>query len=993
MKNFLTLCLLILWSEAAAAQDAPVPAREAPLRMTVPEGFKVTLFAGEPDVVQPIAMCFDTRGRLWVAECLSYPKWHTDLTKGTDRVVIFEDTDNDGVFDKRTVFADKLYNLSGIQFGFGGVWLCATPHVLFIPDRNGDDVPDGPPEVVLDGFTIKSGHNVMSSLNWGPDGWLYGCHGITATAEVGPPGTPADKRTKMNCGVWRYHPTKKTFEVVAHGTTNPWGLDWNEYGDMFITNCVIDHLWHVVPGGHYERMYGQDLNPNTYGLMKSICDHLHWGGGHWTSSRGGKGVHSEAGGGHAHVGCMIYLGDNWPERYRGGVFMCNLHGSRVNHDVLERKGSTYVARHGKDFLFANDPWFRGLAIMYGPDGGVYISDWCDTGECHNYQVAHTTTGRIYKVTYECGRLDKKQRSDLAKANDAELAEFATVGNEWLARQARRLLQERAATRALDREARDYLANRVFVPSSGFGVSSCLRALWSLKVTGSISQELYTKLLEDSREQIRAWAVQFYLEDHGASLSDKKLQFFRNMARSDPSPVVRLRLASSLPRLTHADRVQIGALLATRYEDRDDPMIPWVLWYGLETTLVEADKRRTGEIATLIEAAEMPLVRRNLARRWASIAADDYDALLLHLRPGHPFLMRDVLHGLAEALAGRRQVPMPAKWHEAFPSLTESPLQEVRERALKLAVQFGDKRALEILEKLAFSQHESAGKRKEALETLLFQQKSNLIPLLYKSLEGPDLRSTAIKGLAAFDDPKTAPTLLGMYPSLPDDEKADVVHTLASRPTFALALLEAVDKKIVPRNDLSAFTIRQLQALHHKELNEKIAKVWGTIRPASAEKTKLLTKYKAALTPSNLKKANVSRGRLLFHKTCGNCHRLFDDGGAIGPDLTGAQRMNLDYLLENMLDPSALVGRDWQVAILVTNSGRTITGIIKQETDKALTVQTLNELIILPKDEIESRTPTKTSMMPENQLDALKMDEVRDLVAYLMSPYQVPLVKQ
>src|SRR5262249_26098527 len=203
-----------------------------------------------------------------------------------------------------------------------------------------------------------------------------------------------------NCGVWRYHPTKKTFEVVAWGTTNPWGLDFDDYGKMFITNCVIKHLFHVVPGAHFVRMYGQDLNPHCYGLMASCADHIHWGGGAWTSSRGGKGEHSAAGGGHAHAGAMVYLGDNWPASYRNRLFTCNLHGSRVNMDVLGRCGSGYVGKHGPDFLLANDPWFRGLELRCGPDGGVFVSDWHDTGECHNYGQG-APQGRIVTVT--CGK--------------------------------------------------------------------------------------------------------------------------------------------------------------------------------------------------------------------------------------------------------------------------------------------------------------------------------------------------------------------------------------------------------------------------------------------------------------------------------------------------------------------------------------------------------------------------------------------------------------
>ena len=438
--------------------------------MTLPDGFKATLFAGEPDVVQPIAMCFDARGRLWVAECMSYPTWLKDPKEGKDRILIFEDTDGDGTFDKRTVFADKLANVSALQVGFGGVFVGATPYLLFIPDKNGDDIPDGPPEIVLDGFDIKTGHNAMSSLTWGPDGWLYGTHGIQAVLHLGKPGTPADKRAVMDCGVWRYHPVRKEVEAFAHGTTNPWGLDFDEYGQMFITNCVIGHLWHVVPGAHFERMYGQDLNSNVYGLMKMCADHLHWGGGKWTTSRGNKDgpapEHSEAGGGHAHVGCMVYLGDNFPDRYRGGVFMCNLHGNRINNDILERKGSSYVARHGKDFLFANDPWFRGIALCYGPDGGVYVSDWCDTGECHNYKVVDRTNGRIYKITYGKAKnpaetvvhrgiqrdLARKlgKNWDLSKLPDSELVKMQEHKNEWFVRTARRILQERAAEGKLDR---------------------------------------------------------------------------------------------------------------------------------------------------------------------------------------------------------------------------------------------------------------------------------------------------------------------------------------------------------------------------------------------------------------------------------------------------------------------------------------------------------------------------------------------------------------
>ena len=256
-------------------QDQPHSPEKALAEMTLPEGFAATVFASEPMIVQPIAMTTDAKGRVWVIENHSYPHWITDGKPGRDKVSILEDIDGDGRADKKTVFLDNATNLSGIALCQGGVWLAATPNLLLVPDVNRDDQPDGPPVVKLNGFDLKAKHNVVNSLRFAPDGWLWGCNGILGNASIGSPGTPENKRVKMNCGVWRYHPTQGRFEVVAHGTTNPWGLDFDGYGEAFITNCVIAHLWHVVPGGRYQRMFGNDPNPASYQLMDTVADHLH----------------------------------------------------------------------------------------------------------------------------------------------------------------------------------------------------------------------------------------------------------------------------------------------------------------------------------------------------------------------------------------------------------------------------------------------------------------------------------------------------------------------------------------------------------------------------------------------------------------------------------------------------------------------------------------------------------------------------------------------
>jgi putative membrane-bound dehydrogenase-like protein len=575
--------------------------------MTLPEGFRASLFAGEPDVVQPMAFTFDDRGRLWVVECLSYPQWLPPGQEGHDRIIIFDDPDGTGHFKTRKVFHDRLSNVTGLQIGFGGVWVCSTPYLLFIPDRDRRDVPDGPPEVVLDGWNLlKAQHNVFNHLEWGPDGWLYGLNGIQSDSRVGKPGTPDEKRVPLNCAVWRYHPTRGFFQVVAHGTTNPWGLDWDDWGQMFITNCVIKHLWHVIPGAHFQRMYGQDLVPNLYGLMESCADHIHWAGGKWQDARG-QAQHSEFGGGHAHVGAMVYLGDNWPDRYRNTLFTSNLHGNRIVNDILEPRGSGYVAHHGKDFLLAHDPWFRALDVKGGPDGGVYVSDWTDTGECHNYKVVDRSNGRIYKVTY--GEA-KPVRPDLARQSDVQLVALQLHKNDWFVRQARRLLQERAHSGKLSSEAAEALRG---ILRENPDVTRKLRALWALYSIGACPEPLLLELLDHPSDHLRRWAIQLSC-DLGVP-AEPALSKMSQMAQKDISPIVRLALASALQRLPPAERWTMAEGLVGHEEDAEDQNLPLMIWYGIEP-LVELDKTRA---LGLMSRAKIPVLRQYITRRVAALS--------------------------------------------------------------------------------------------------------------------------------------------------------------------------------------------------------------------------------------------------------------------------------------------------------------------------------------------------------------------------------------
>ena len=604
--SILLLVSINLWGAKRNPQpviEKPFAPLEAARTMQVPEGFKVTLFAGEPDIRQPVGFCIDDRGRLWVAEANNYP----DKEGGKrDRIVILEDTDGDGRHDKRIVFYDKLEYVSGVEVGFGGAWVMSIPNFYFIPDADYDGVPDGEPVVLLDGFgTHANSHTIANGFAWGPDGWLYGTHGITNWSLPGKPGTPKTKRRRFEGGAWRYHPVRHEWEAFATGTTNPWGVDWNEYGHAFVSNCVNPHLFHVIQGAHYEPDRNRPTGRFAYERIPTIADHLHFT--NTKTIRAGIGTPEEdvAGGGHAHSGTMVYLGDNWPVKYRGDVFMNNIHGRRINHDRLSRNGSGYTASHAPDLMRAADPWFVGVTLAYGPDGGVYVSDFSETGECHHRHNTRKQTGRIYKITY--GK-PKPWRGDIGKLGSVELAKLQSHSNEWFVRHARRVLQERADS-TLGQAAIQSELNHLLASSSD--TIQRLRSLWVLHGIGELTAKRLAELLRDPDEHLRAWAIQLLCENKRPS--GAVLDEFLRLAKSDESPVIRLYLASAMQRLPLVKRVPVLTALLARAEDATDANLPLMYWYATEP-VVAADNKAAVQ---LLAACKLPKVRQFITRRMAT----------------------------------------------------------------------------------------------------------------------------------------------------------------------------------------------------------------------------------------------------------------------------------------------------------------------------------------------------------------------------------------
>jgi putative membrane-bound dehydrogenase-like protein len=573
------------------SSDAPflTPA-EAVAKMAIPDGFAVSIFASEPDIAEPIAFCFDARGRMWIAENFNYRtrREHTD-----------EQVSRDGVFDKKKTFTDKLTFTSGLACGFGGVFVGSPPHLSFIPDADGNDEPDGPPQALLDGWGINDRHETLNSFIWGPDGWLYGCHGVFTQSRVGHVGDDDSKRQFIDGGIWRYHPTRKTFEIFASGLSNPWGFDFDDHGQAFATCCVIPHLFHIVQGGVYHKQSLPHPNPHIYDDIKTIRDHTHLS---------------------AHGGARFYLGDAFPKQFRNQLFMCNIHEHAVLTDVMVPSGSSFIGKHGDDFLPTNDLAWVGFSVEIGPDGGVYILDWHDTDICGN-AINFPNSGRVYRIMPKGA--PNKALPNLPVMSDEQLVALQTHDNDWYVRQARTLLQSRSASGVLDSSLVHSELDIQF--ESATTSAKRLRAMWALQVTDGLNRDRLLALVEHEDPYVRAWAIQFLCDSSTvnafqdaskttqAIVDQGVLKKFASMSKDDPSPVVRLYLASAVQRLPFADRWVILEGLVSHAEDINDNNLPRMLWFGLEPMVPE----HAPEALKLAISGKIPVLQEFVARRMVS----------------------------------------------------------------------------------------------------------------------------------------------------------------------------------------------------------------------------------------------------------------------------------------------------------------------------------------------------------------------------------------
>lgn len=944
--------------------NEPLTPQQAIARMVVPDGFRVDLFAAEPELVNPVAMAFDEKGRVYVAESVEYPR--QEPGPGRDRIKVFEDTDGDGRADRVTLFADGLNIPSGIAVGHGGVWVANAPDLLLLRDTDGDLKADRR-EVVLTGFGRSDTHELPNSLTFGPDGWLYGLNGLYNPGVIRHQG----KEHRFDGVMFRLHPRSREFELFSEGNSNPWGIAFDQAGQAFVSACVIDHLWHIVDTGYTIRQSGP-YPPYTWPI-ESIVDHFH----------------QKA----AYCGLEWLESDTWPAEYQGLLFMGNIHGNCINVDRLERRGSTYRGVEQPDFLSAHDAWFMPVDQVVGPDGDLWVLDWYDRYHC--YQDARRDAegvdrgrGRLYRVH----PVDAERRPpvDLGGESDGALIERLADGNVWRRRTAQRLLSERLAggtaagdtlTR-LEESCRDSRAERR--PARG--------ALFTLVAAQRLSVAVQDELTSHTDPTLRAWAIR------AVPSSSKRSAVVDQLTRlaADPDPEVRLQVAIQAGKRDDPEMAAI--LIEVLVHSGDDPLIPRVAWRHLRRRIAEvgvaplaeqvaALERRDvpGLAAVLARASRFLLGRAELTRAEGGALAGILEVALAHAPEEEAV---QTLRLLAERMGTHRAA---GAWVRPVQQQLGSPLARIaavreplRAEMTLLSASWGDPAALELAEQLFAAADADPDQRAAAFERLVAASGKDALrhagPILSRPGESAAVQRRVLQALARIGDPEVGELVIGSIAGLDPAARRAAHDLLVQRSAWRRALVDAVAAGRLPASSLDAHQIRALQSDGDPRTSGPARRLWSVLGDSREDRALVIHRVKSLL---RRRAGDPEQGRSVFLRICSPCHQFHGEGTLLGPELTGNGRGSLDQLLSNVLDPNLVVGASWQLRTVELEDGRVLSGTERERDEHRLVLAQASggsESVAI--DAIVRESVLPISLMPEGLESTMSEQELVDLFDYL-----------
>lgn len=933
----------------------PYSPAEALARMTVPDGFTVELVASEPDVVNPIAMTFDDRGRIWITESVEYPR--KPAGRGRDRIKILEDTTGDGRADKVTVFADGLNIPSGIAVGYGGVWVINAPDLLFMKEKDGREISR---EVVVTGFGRTDTHELPSCLTWGPDGFLYGLNGVFNHCQI----TSAGRDYKFNCALYRIDPRTHRFELFCEGTSNPWGLVWDPDGSAIVSTChwANDHVFHFVETGYYQRQAGA-YPPYTM-KIGSISDHSH----QMT----------------AYCGLAYLDSDAYPPQYRDRLYMGNIHGGCINVDVLRADGSTYISSGEPDFMTANDVWFMPVAQKVGPDGCLYVLDWYDRYHCaqdakRDPEGVDRLKGRLYRVRYK--NSPRAPTFDLDKESDEQLVARLHSPNIYFRETAQRLLSERNTQTIRTRLAQ-------LVLDSDAPRKARLHGLWALVGTGSLELDLHLALLRHSDSTYRAWGVR--AAGNYGDVAPRIRTAVIALAR-DSAQDVQLQVAIAARKIDGAD--PLAVLVDVLAHCGHDKLIPSIVWPNLHP-LLENDSARFAQLVNAVDLRAAPGLAELLPRavdRILGASEPDFDSLralvALTVRQDEPAAKECM------TILSTRFGSLPKAFQTQLRSVLDPVLTAMSARpdddSLRLSAQLLAARlnpqsidARSIRSQFT-SANQSEDVRLSALEALIISRDSELLEAVDEVLSSGSTRwhGKVLATLGHLDDRRLAKRILARYAGMEPELQPLAVDLLMQREHWARKLLIAVRDKKIPSTALNANHLRRILESNDREAIWIVEATWGNVRAERHPEREQVVTEMGKYLRENL--GDPIAGEAAFKKLCAQCHVIHGQGYAVGPDLTGNGRASFDQLLSNVFDPSLVIGPGYQLTTVVTGDGRILTGLVTEDNAQRIVLKLQGgQEETIARGNVEHSRVSKLSMMPEGVEVSYDRRELADLFAFL-----------
>ncbi|MCI0536120.1 MAG: PmoA family protein [Verrucomicrobiales bacterium] len=974
--------------------NKPYSADEALQHMTVPDGFKVELVASEPDIVNPIAMCFDDRGRIFITESIEYPR--KPAGAGRDRVKILEDTDGDGRADKATVFAEGMNIPTGVAIGYGGVWVLNAPDLLFLREKDGKETSR---EVVLTGFGRTDTHELPNSLTWGPDGWLYGLNGVFNQSVVR---SNNGKEYKFNCALWRVHPRTREFQIVAEGTSNPYGLAWDSEGSAIVEAChwANDHLFHFVETGQYQRQAGA-FPPFTIPIG-SITDH-----GHQKT---------------AYCGIVSLDTDAYPPRFRERICVGNIHGGAINVDRLQRDGATYLAKGEPDLLSGNDAWFMPVALKIGPDGCLYVLDWYDRYHCsqdaaRDPEGVDRLKGRLYRLRYK--DTPRAPKIDLAGETDDQLVARLATGNIYFRESAQRILTERLGSlitsaasvgakeiedsppgnvfgegaehrtrgRVRSPELRHHLERLVLSSETADSRKTRLHAVWVMIGSGLLPPDFHLKLLAHADPGFRAWAVR--AAGNFGEVAPAVREKVAALA-SDSSPDVQLQVAIASRKIASFDARRV--LTDVLNQCGQDKLIPSIAWNNLHP-LLEIDG--AGFVSAVTDG-------QHLSSAMAFLSPKVVERLLSAEKPDGHAVAR-LIDFVANRDGVRAQECLSALWSK-LTALSETATAQIKRELkplldelvagaayapLRLSAQLLAARlGLAPMDSAAIrarftSPQQTEATRLQALEAVIAFRDPLLLGALPPvfSADSPEFIRHVFAALGRMEDPKLADVLLAEYPRMARELQPLAIDLIMQRERWARKLLDAVLANQLPKAALHPNHLRKILESNDREAFWKVEKAFGQVRAErNPEREKVVAEMAGYFREH---KGNPHRGQTVFRNFCAQCHVIYGEGGQVGPDLTANGRSSFEQLLSNVFDPSLVIGPAYQVATVVTKDGRNLTGLIAEDNEQRVVIRMAGEgEKTVPRHNVKYTRVSKLSMMPEGIETLLEKSDLSDLFAFL-----------